>query len=113
MEARRLRSYASASVTIKSWSTWSGLPKIRTRTGVGMQASVGNRVLMLLENNPYPQDSRVRREAKTLTDAGYQVTIICPSDPKQPWRELVDGVRVYRYPAPPSSSGVLGYLWEY
>jgi glycosyltransferase involved in cell wall biosynthesis len=78
-----------------------------------MQASVGNRVLMLLENNPYPQDARVRREAKTLTDAGYQVTIICPSDPKQPWRELVDGVRVYRYPAPPPSSGVLGYLWEY
>jgi glycosyltransferase involved in cell wall biosynthesis len=78
-----------------------------------MQASVGNRVLMLLENNPYPQDPRVRREARALTDAGYQVTIICPSDPKQPWRELVDGVRVYRYPAPPSPSGVLGYLWEY
>jgi glycosyltransferase involved in cell wall biosynthesis len=78
-----------------------------------MSASVGSRVLMLLENSTYPQDPRVRREAKALADAGYQVSVICPAGPGQPWRERLDGVRIYRYPAPPAASGILSYLWEY
>lgn len=78
-----------------------------------MKASSGNRVLMLLENNPYPQDPRVRREARSLVVAGYQVSIICPAARGQPWREMLGGVRVYRFPAPPPAHGVLGYLWEY
>ena len=78
-----------------------------------MKASAGKRVLMLLENNPFPQDPRPRREARALIDAGYQIAIICPAAAEQCWRETVNGVRVYRYPAPPAPSGVLGYLWEY
>ena len=78
-----------------------------------MPASVGGRVLMLLENSTYPRDPRVRREAKALADAGYQVSVICPAGLGQPWREMLDGVRIYRYPAPPAASGILGYLWEY
>jgi glycosyltransferase involved in cell wall biosynthesis len=68
---------------------------------------------MLLENCPYPQDDRVRREATTLAGAGYQVAIICPASKGQPWHELRDGVAVYRYPAPPAASRLAGYLWEY
>jgi len=68
---------------------------------------------MLLENNPYPQDGRVRREANALTSAGYQVSVICPAANGQPHREIVDGVHVYRYPAPPERDGILGYLLEY
>ena len=64
-----------------------------------MKASVGRRVLMLLENEPYPQDNRVRQEARTLAAAGYRVSVICPMEPGQPWREMLDGVRVYRFPA--------------
>lgn len=71
------------------------------------------RVLMLLENNPYPQDSRVRREARTLAEAGYQVSVICPAAAEQGWREIVDGVYVCRFPAAPPANGVLGYCWEY
>ena len=67
-------------------------------------APAGRRVLMLVENNPYPQDARVRREARTLADAGYQVTVISPARPGQPWRETIDGVRAYRYPALPEAS---------
>ena len=33
---------------------------------------------MLLGNNPYPQDERVRREALTLVEHGYTVSVICP-----------------------------------
>jgi len=68
---------------------------------------------MLLENDHYPQDSRVRNEASTLVSAGYQVSVICPKSSGQRWRESVNGVRVYRYPAPPAGSGFLTYLWEY
>jgi glycosyltransferase involved in cell wall biosynthesis len=78
-----------------------------------MKDPLRRRVLMLLENNPYPQDSRVRREAQTLATAGYRVAVICPAAPGQPRRETLDGVRVYRFPAPPSASGFWGYLKEY
>lgn len=78
-----------------------------------MKASVGRRVLMLLENQPYPQDPRVRREATALKDAGYSVSVIAPGRKGQPWRETIDGVKVYRFPAPPGGNGFWGYLWEY
>jgi len=68
---------------------------------------------MLLENNPYPQDYRVRREAKALVRAGYQVSVISPRVNRQPVREVLDGVFVCRYPSPPVSRGFLGYIWEY
>jgi glycosyltransferase involved in cell wall biosynthesis len=76
-------------------------------------APAGRRVLMLVENSSYPHDYRVRHEARALTDAGYQVTVIAPAQPKQRWHETIDGVHVYRYPAPRESSGVIGYLFEY
>ena len=78
-----------------------------------MKRPAGNRILMLLENRPYPQDLRVRREANALRAAGYQVAVICPIDTGQPFRETVDGVSVYRYPAPPDANGLFAYLWEY
>ena len=71
------------------------------------------RILMLLENCPYPRDDRVRREAHTLAAAGYDVAIIAPRGDDQPWRELLDGVRVYRFPTPSSGHGFWGYAWEY
>lgn len=71
------------------------------------------RVLMLLENNPYPGDIRVRREANSLVDAGFQVTVISPGKWKLPRYENVNGVHVYRFLAPPSGEGLWSYLWEY
>lgn len=68
---------------------------------------------MLLENLPFPQDLRVRREAYALASAGYSVTVICPSGRGQPSHEIVNCVAVYRYPAPRSAQGFLSYLWEY
>ena len=68
---------------------------------------------MLLENQTYPRDFRVRREAAALTAAGYRVSLICPGDVGQPSREILNGVRVYRYAGPASANGFLGYVWEY
>jgi glycosyltransferase involved in cell wall biosynthesis len=69
------------------------------------------RVVMLLENNPYPQDVRVRLEAQSLTAGGYDVTVLAPRSDGQRRRETVDGVTVRRFglPAPrPSSAGIVG-----
>jgi glycosyltransferase involved in cell wall biosynthesis len=61
-----------------------------------MTASAG-RTLMLVEN-AFPNDVRVKNEADALTAAGYQVTVIALRKPGQTRTEVVDGVRVYRLP---------------
>ena len=64
---------------------------------------------MLLENNGYPGDTRVRREALALVDAGFKVTVIAPKEgPQEPY-EVVNGVSVYRYPAPHEHDSVIGF----
>ncbi len=77
-----------------------------------MKVPVGNRVLMLLENSTYPVDPRVRQEAKTLSEAGYQVSVICPRATNQPWCENDNGVSIFRYPSL-QAQGFLGYILEY
>jgi len=68
---------------------------------------------MLLENNPFPHDARVRREARSLTTAGYAVSVIAPRGKDQPWRERIAGVDVYRFPRPPDAQSAFGYVCEY
>ncbi|HEX4618367.1 MAG TPA: glycosyltransferase, partial [Steroidobacteraceae bacterium] len=72
------------------------------------------RVLILVENLPSPFDRRVWQEACTLRDAGYEVSIICPTGPGCERRfESIDGVHIYRYRLPLEASGAAGYLLEY
>lgn len=71
------------------------------------------RVLLLVENNSYPFDFRVRREALALRGAGYRVSVIAPRGPGQPWSEEIDGIRVRRFPQPPGGRGVAGYALEF
>lgn len=68
---------------------------------------------MLLENNSFPEDVRVRNEASALTEAGFEVTVISPAKEGRFNRATIDGVRVYRYPNPPEREGSLGYVVEY
>ena len=69
---------------------------------------------MLLENNPYSQDIRVKREARALVNAGYAVTVICPSVATgKRANSSSDDVTVYAFPAPPGGKGLIGYAWEY
>jgi glycosyltransferase involved in cell wall biosynthesis len=78
-----------------------------------MMASAGKRILMLLENCPFPQDGRVRREALALTEAGYEVAVISQRGEGQGGYENYRGIHVYRYPAPPTGRGLWGYVSEY
>jgi glycosyltransferase involved in cell wall biosynthesis len=79
----------------------------------GRRTTVKRRVLMLLENNPYPLDVRVRHEATALAAAGYGVAVICPAGAEQTWHETLNGVSVYRFPAPREGTGLFGFVWEY
>ncbi len=71
------------------------------------------RVLMVVENNGYPTDTRVRLEALALTEAGYDVTVIAPNTPRRLKAETIDGVHVRRYPPPPEGVGLRAYVGEY
>ena len=68
---------------------------------------------MLLENESYPEDSRVRKEARALVGAGHDVTVLAPRRAGQAAHQIVDGVRVERYRRPTAHGGALGYLLEY
>lgn len=68
---------------------------------------------MLVENNGFPRDCRVRREAYALRDHGCQVSIVCPREADQYWHEDLDGVEIFRFPSPPSGSGLFSYTLEF
>ena len=73
------------------------------------------RVLIVVENLPVPLDRRVWLEAMALTEAGYLVSVICPTG--RGWdrpREMIDAIQIYRYPEPPEAhSGAVAYAKEY
>jgi glycosyltransferase involved in cell wall biosynthesis len=72
------------------------------------------KVLILVENLPSPFDRRVWQEANALKDAGYQVSIICPTGKGYEKRfEEIDGIAIYRYKLPMEAEGAKGYAIEY
>jgi glycosyltransferase involved in cell wall biosynthesis len=76
--------------------------------------SKAERVTMLLENNPYPQDIRVRQEAESLAGAGHTVEVIAPRARGQAARERVNGVDVRRFRSfSTASQGAKAILLEY
>jgi glycosyltransferase involved in cell wall biosynthesis len=72
------------------------------------------RVLILVENLPSPFDRRVWQEAGALRDAGYGVSIVCPTGKGcEKSYEVIDGIHIWRYGLPREGAGALGYLVEY
>jgi len=72
-------------------------------------------VLVLVENLSVPFDRRVWQESRSLTEAGYHVSVICPQGATRDREkfERIDGVDIYRYPLVPATRGPLGYVREY
>ena len=69
---------------------------------------------MIVENLPVPFDRRVWQEARTLNNAGYQVSIICPVGKGYEKKyEYLEGIRIYRHALPVQGHGALGYALEY
>jgi glycosyltransferase involved in cell wall biosynthesis len=70
-------------------------------------------VCIIVENLPVPIDRRVWQEARTLRDAGYRVSIICPKGRGfDKGRETLEGIEIYRHRLW-EASGPLGYFVEY
>ena len=79
------------------------MPKNRTK-----------KILIIVENLPSPFDRRVWQEATTLSEAGYQVSIICPTGKGYEKKyEVLDDIHIYRHNLPMEGEGPLGYLIEY
>jgi glycosyltransferase involved in cell wall biosynthesis len=79
-----------------------------------MSAQRQRRVLILVENLPAPFDRRVWQEATTLRDAGYAVSIICPTAKGYESKfEAIDDIHVWRYDLPLEGAGAKGYAIEY
>ncbi len=73
-----------------------------------------HKILIIVENEPVPFDTRVWKEACSLHQNGYEVTVLCPARRGYEQRhEVIDGVRIYRHPMPKDGNTALGYLWEY
>jgi glycosyltransferase involved in cell wall biosynthesis len=89
--------------------TRAGAPPSKLRRRGGPE-----RITMLLENNPYPEDPRVRHEAESLVAAGHAVLVVAPRRKGQPAVDRVNGVQVRRFRAFSSPRlGVLSMLIEY
>lgn len=75
---------------------------------------MGRKILIIVENLPLPFDRRVWHECRTLTAAGAQVCVICPTGKgyEEPYVEI-DGVHIYRHSLPIDAKGAKGYLLEY
>jgi len=74
------------------------------------------KVLIVVQNLPVPFDRRVWLEATTLQQNGYRVSVISPKGRKGTYaagHEVIEGVTICRYPAPPDASGFLGYVFEF
>lgn len=67
-------------------------------------------VLLVVENCPFVRDPRVKRDARTLHSAGYQVAVISPAT-SETWysRQCVNDVVLYTF----RSMAGLGYIAEY
>lgn len=72
-------------------------------------------ILILVENLSVPFDRRVWQESSALVDAGFRVTVICPTGLNRDHclDEVIDGVRILRYPLRSASGGPAGYIREY
>ncbi|GLV57025.1 glycosyltransferase WbuB [Dictyobacter sp. S3.2.2.5] len=73
------------------------------------------KVLLLVENLSVPADPRVWREAQTLRQHGYQVSVICPRGETRDTESYVclDGIFIYRYTLDTTIRKSTDYIREY
>jgi glycosyltransferase involved in cell wall biosynthesis len=71
------------------------------------------RVLMLVENNSFPEDVRVLPEAQALIEEGYRVSVISPARKGQHLYQKINGIVIFRFPFISAANNFLGYFIEY
>lgn len=73
------------------------------------------KVLMLVENISVPSDPRVWREARTLRQYGFHVSVICPKGEARDREAYVciEGIHIYRYELSTTINKSSDYIKEY
>ncbi len=70
--------------------------------------------VIVVENLPVPMDRRVWQEALALRQAGWTVSVICPTNERHPsLYEELDGIAIYRHPLPLEARGRFAFMFEY
>jgi len=69
-------------------------------------------ITIAVQNLPVPLDRRVWNECCALTEAGYDVSVICPKGPGDPDHEVLDGVHLHKYAPPPPRDGRAALIYE-
>ena len=77
--------------------------------------------MIIVENQPYSTDTRVKAEAAALREAGWRVHVICPDVSQRGQRErsplyqsrVLDGIIVRSYRMDFATRGMIGYFKEY
>ena len=71
-------------------------------------------VLLVVQNNSFPTDKRVFKEASSLKEAGYRVSVISPeSETDHHPKEVCDEIDVHRYAHFEATGGLAGFIVEY
>ena len=72
------------------------------------------KVLIIVENQPVPFDTRVFKEARSLHESGYEVTVLSPrAKGCELGHEVIEGIHIYRHPMPEEGNSPFGYMREY
>lgn len=69
---------------------------------------------MVLSDNTFPPDIRVKKETKALIEAGHEIFLIARRGSNQTKREIVNGVHVYRINSPHHNIPLIGsFFYRY
>lgn len=69
--------------------------------------------LIFIEDGSFTYDNRVIREANALVEGGWDVTVISPKYPDDPFYKLLhEKLRAYYYPKP-TAKGAIGHIVEH
>lgn len=80
----------------------------------GSGGPMKRKILIIVENSTAPEDPRTWKEARSLRDHGYDVTVLSPRSKRLTRAyEEIEGIRVYRHPIPRHDGTSLGYVGEY
>ena len=77
-------------------NTWPVDDRGKSRRNERVEIS-DRRVLIIVQNLTVPFDRRVWLECGSLTQAGYDVSVVCPKGPGDPSYAVLDGVELYKY----------------
>ena len=71
------------------------------------------KAIIFIEDGSFTYDNRVKREASALVENGWDVTVISPNFPGDPfYRRVSDQLRSYHYPKPQAESAI-GHIVEH